>query len=51
MAVTGDRDVEGFVMGEQVKPMDCRARQARSIGEVPNDLLDEVLSTLGACIY
>ncbi len=51
VAVIGNRDVEGFVMVEQVKSIDYRARQAKSIGRASNDLLDEVLSILDACIY
>ena len=43
--------VTGFVMAEQVKSVDFRARQARRIGEAPPAVLDEVLSILDACIY
>jgi mRNA interferase MazF len=51
VAVIGNPDVKGFVMVEQVKSIDYRARQAKSIGKASNDLLDEVLSILDACIY
>ncbi len=51
VAVIGNPDVKGFVMVEQVKSVDYRARQAKSIGKASNDLLDEVLSILDACIY
>lgn len=51
VAVTENRDVKGFVMVEQVKSVDYRARQARLIGKASDDLLDEVLSILDACIY
>jgi mRNA interferase MazF len=51
VAVIGNPDVKGFVMVEQVKSIDYRARQAKSIGRASNDLLDEVLSILDACIY
>jgi mRNA interferase MazF len=44
-------DVRGFVMVEQVKSIDYRARQAKLIGKASDDLLDEVLSILDACIY
>jgi mRNA interferase MazF len=44
-------DVTGFVMVEQVKSIDFRARQAKMIGKASDDLLDEVLSILDACIY
>jgi mRNA interferase MazF len=51
VAVTGNPRVKGFVMVEQVKSIDYGARQARGIGKASNDLLDEVLSLLDACIY
>ncbi len=51
VAVLGNPDVKGFVMVEQVKSIDYRARQAKSIGRASEDLLDEVLSILDACIY
>jgi mRNA interferase MazF len=41
----------GFVMVEQVKSIDYGARQAKLIGKASDDLLDEVLSILDACIY
>ncbi len=51
VAVTENPDVKGFVMVEQVKSIDYRARQAKPIGKASDDLLDEVLSILDACIY
>jgi len=51
VAALGNPDVKGFVMVEQVKSIDYRARQAKSIGKASEDLLDEVLSILDACIY
>jgi len=51
VAVVGNPDVKGFVMVEQVKSIDYRARQAKSIGKASDDILDEVLSILDACIY
>jgi mRNA interferase MazF len=51
VAVLGNPDVKGFVMVEQVKSIDYLTRQARSIGKASEDLLDEVLSILDACIY
>ncbi len=50
VAVTEDPRVTGFVMVEQVKSIDHRARQAKIIGKASEDLLDEVLSILDACI-
>ena len=51
VAVTENPDVKGFAMVEQVKSIDYRARQAKPIGKASDDLLDEVLSILDACIY
>lgn len=51
VAVLGNPDVKGFVMVEQVKSIDYRARQAKSVGKASEELLDEVLSILDACIY
>ena len=51
VVVTGSPDVKGFVMVEQVKSIDYRARHAKLIGKASDDLLDEVLSILDACIY
>jgi len=43
--------VTGFVMVEQVRAIDYRAREARRIGKAPQEILQEVLSLLDACIY
>ncbi|MBI2920752.1 MAG: type II toxin-antitoxin system PemK/MazF family toxin [Planctomycetes bacterium] len=43
--------VTGFVMVEQVKALDFRARKARCIGRAPEEVLQEVLSLLDACLY
>lgn len=43
--------VTGFVMVEQVKSIDFRARNARRIGRAPAEVLEEALSILDACIY
>ena len=51
VAITDDPDVKGFVMVEQVKSIDFRARKAKLIGKASDDVLDEVLSILDACIY
>lgn len=51
VAFTNDPDVRGFVMVEQVKSIDFRARKAKLIGRASNDVLDVVLSILDACIY
>jgi mRNA interferase MazF len=51
VAVTDNPDVRGFVMVEQVKSIDFRARKAKLIGRASDSVLDEVLSLLDACIY
>jgi mRNA interferase MazF len=51
VALPDDHDVTGFVMVEQVKSIDYRARRAKRIGQAPARVLDEVLSILDACIY
>jgi mRNA interferase MazF len=51
VAVTAVQHVTGFVMVEQVKSIDYITRQAKAVGKASNDLLDDVLSILDACIY
>lgn len=46
-----DQRLTGFVMVDQVKSLDYTARDARSIGRAPQELLDRVLATLDACIF
>jgi len=43
--------VTGFVMVEQVKAIDFRARRARLIDKIPVQVLNEVLGILDACVY
>jgi mRNA interferase MazF len=49
--VLDNPDITGFVMVEQVKSIDFRARKAKRIGRASDELLDEVLSILDACLY
>jgi mRNA interferase MazF len=51
VAVVNDPNVTGFVMVEQVKSIDFRARKAKRIKRAPDSVLEEVLSILDACIY
>ena len=51
VAVGNDPNVTGFVMVEQVKSVDFRARKAKRIGKASDSVLEEVLSILDACIY
>ncbi|MEW6335358.1 MAG: hypothetical protein AB1558_13925 [Thermodesulfobacteriota bacterium] len=38
-------------MVEQVRSIDYHARRTKAIGKASDDLLDEALSILDACIY
>jgi len=49
--VIGCPKVTGFVMVEQVKSIDFRARSAKRLARAPQPVLEEVLSILDACIY
>jgi len=51
VAVPAASRLTGFIMVEQVKSLDFRARAARRIERAPDELLAEVLSILDACIY
>ena len=51
VAVADNPRVKGFIMVEQVKSIDYRARQIKRIDKSSTALLDEVLSILDACIY
>jgi len=51
VAVIANPAATGFVMVEQVKSIDFRARKAKRIGRASDSLLEEVLSILDACIY
>ena len=51
VALPEDTSVTGFVMVEQVKAIDFRARRARLIDDCPTPTLNEVLSILDACVY
>ena len=51
VALPAREGVTGFVMVEQVKSIDYRARKAKRLGKAPAGVLEEVLSILDACIY
>jgi mRNA interferase MazF len=51
VSIGNDPQVTGFIMVEQVKSVDFRARKARRIGRVSDAVLEEVLSILDACIF
>lgn len=51
VAIQNNPHLTGYVMVEQVKSIDYRARAAKRIGKASADVLDETLSLLDACIY
>ena len=51
VAVADDATLKGFIMVEQLKSIDFRARRARRIACASDAVMDEVLSILDACIY
>ena len=51
VALPTDSSVTGFVMVEQVKSIDCRARRVKFIEKIPTPTLNEVLGILDACVY
>ena len=50
VAVADEAALTGFIMVEQVKSLDFRARGARRIASASDAVMDEVLSLLEACI-
>ncbi len=46
-----DSGLTGFIMVEQVKSVDFRARHAKRIEQGKDKLLSDVLSIIDACIY
>jgi len=51
VSIPEGQDVTGFVMVEQVKSIDFRSRKAKRIGRASEQVLEEALSILDACIY
>ncbi len=51
VAITGRSSLTGFVMCEQVKSLDFRARGLTKIGKAATAVLDEVLAILDASLY
>ncbi len=49
--VPENSSLTGFIMVEQVKSVDFRARRAKRIERASDKLLADVLSILDACIY
>jgi mRNA interferase MazF len=51
VAVEDDTTLTGFIMVEQVKSIDFRARGARQIARASAPVMEDVLSLLDACLY
>lgn len=51
VAIAGRSKLTGFVMCEQVKSLDFRARGLKKIGSAPKAVLEEVLAILDASLY
>ena len=49
--VSGDSGLTGYVMCEQMKSLNYRARGMKKIGRAARDFLDEVLSVVDACLF
>jgi mRNA interferase MazF len=51
VAIPEGSEVTGFVMVEQVRSIDFRTRRAKRTGKAPDQVLQEALSLLDACIF
>ena len=51
VALPAEVSVTGYVMVEQTKSIDYRARRAKFIEKLPRAVVEEVLGILDACIY
>jgi mRNA interferase MazF len=49
--VSETASLTGFIMVDQVKSVDFNSRKAKFIEKASDDLLEEVLAILDACIY
>ncbi|MEO6392892.1 MAG: type II toxin-antitoxin system PemK/MazF family toxin [Pyrinomonadaceae bacterium] len=50
LQVPNSSSLTGFVMAEQVKSIDFRARQARFVEKAPVDFIDDVIAVVDVCI-
>ena len=50
LSVSDGTKVNGFVMIEQIKSIDYSSRQAKFIEKASNQLIDDALSVLDACL-
>ncbi len=51
VAVSGEAKLTGHIMAEQIKSIDYGSRRAKFVAKASQELVDEVLSILDACIY
>jgi mRNA interferase MazF len=51
VAVPDESGLSGYVICEQLKSVDFKARKLKRIGKAPREFLEEVLSVIDACIY
>ncbi len=51
VSITSSQKITGFIMTEQLKSLDYKARKARFIGKSSKNIFNEVLSILDAVIY
>lgn len=49
--VSAESSLTGFIMVEQVKSIDYKSRQVKFLEKASDDVLNEVLSLLDACVY
>ncbi len=51
VAIPDGQPVSGYIMVEQIKPVDYDSRKVKRVSTAPQSVLNEVLSILDACIY
>ena len=51
VAIPEGGEVTGYVMVEQVRSIDFHSRQVKRIGKAPDEVLQEALSLLDACVF
>ena len=49
--IAEDSSLSGFIMTEQIKSIDYKSRRIKYIEKAGNEVLNEVLSILDACLY
>ena len=49
--IPSESSLTGYIMVEQIKSVDYTSRLVEFTEKSPNDILDEVLSILDACLY